>query len=102
MIARYDVDNLLMVSGDAHMLAYDDGSHTDYSGRGETAFPLLQAAALDRKPSVKGGPYSGPVLPGAGQFGLVRVEPRRTGVHLTIDGMDWRDRVLFRGTVDLP
>ena len=102
MIARYDVDNLLMVSGDAHMLAYDDGSHTDYSGRGETAFPLLQAAALDRKPSVKGGPYSGPVLPGAGQFGLVRVEPRRTGVHLTIDGMDWRDRVLFRRTVDLP
>jgi hypothetical protein len=102
MIARYDVDNLLMVSGDAHMLAYDDGTNTDYSRRGGAAFPLLQAAALDRKPSVKGGPYSGPVLPGAGQFGLVRVEPRRTGVRVTIEGVDWRDRVLFRRTVDLP
>lgn len=102
MIAEYDVDNLLMVSGDAHMLAYDDGSHTDYSARGSASFPLLQAAALDRKPSIKGGPYSGPVLPGAGQFGLVRVEPRRAGVHLTIEGRDWRDRVLFRRTVDLP
>jgi hypothetical protein len=102
MIARYDVDNLLMVSGDAHMLAYDDGSHTDYAEQGDAAFPLLHAAALDRKPGVKGGPYSGPVLPGAGQFGLVRVEPRRTGVSLTIEGVDWRDRVLFRRTVDLP
>jgi hypothetical protein len=96
------VDNLLMVSGDAHMLAYDDGSHTDYSREGGTGFPLLHAAALDRKPSVKGGPYSGPVLPGAGQFGLVHVTPRGDGVRLVIEGVDWRDRVLLRRTVSLP
>jgi hypothetical protein len=102
VLQRHDVDNLLMVSGDAHMLAYDDGSHTDYSREGGTGFPLLHAAALDRKPSVKGGPYSGPVLPGAGQFGLVHVTPRGDGVRLVIEGVDWRDRVLLRRTVSLP
>jgi hypothetical protein len=91
-----------MVSGDAHMLAFDDGSHTDYSGSGRAGFPLLQAAALDRKPSVKGGPYSGPVLPGAGQFGLVHVEPGDDGVRLTVEGVDWRDRVLFRRLLRFP
>jgi hypothetical protein len=102
VIARHDVDNLLMVSGDAHMLAFDDGSHTDYSGSGRTGFPLLQAAALDRKPSVKGGPYSGPVLPGSGQFGLVRVAPGDDGVRLTVEGVDWHDRVLFRRVLRFP
>jgi hypothetical protein len=102
VLRRNEVDNLLMVSGDAHMLAYDDGSHTDYSRQGGTGFPLLHAAALDRKPSVKGGPYSGPVLPGTGQFGLVHVTPRGDGVRLRIEGVDWQDRVLFRRTVSLP
>jgi hypothetical protein len=102
VLARHDVDNLLMVSGDAHMLAFDDGSHTDYSGSGRAGFPLLQAAALDRRPSVKGGPYSGPVLPGAGQFGLVHVEPGDDGVRLTVEGVDWRDRVLFRRLLRFP
>eukprot|EP01051_Picozoa_sp_SAG22_P004852 SAG22_NODE_272_length_13192_cov_311.812495_10_plen_434_part_00 len=31
MIAANGVDNLVAVAGDAHMLAYDDGSNTDYS-----------------------------------------------------------------------
>jgi hypothetical protein len=30
-IAERHVANLLMVSGDAHMLAFDDGTHTDFS-----------------------------------------------------------------------
>jgi hypothetical protein len=102
-VARHRVTNLLMVSGDAHMLAFDDGSHTDYSGTGAAAFPLLHAAALDRKPSVKGGPYTGPVIPGAGQFGLVHVEPESDGgARVTVEGLDWQDRVLFRRTLRFP
>jgi hypothetical protein len=102
MMVRYDVRNLLMLSGDAHMLAYDDGTHTDYSTSGRGGFPLFHAAALDRVASVKGGPYSGPVVPGAGQFGLVEVHPREDGVHLVLLGIDWRDRVLLRRDVLLP
>jgi phosphodiesterase/alkaline phosphatase D-like protein len=44
-IAESGADKLVMVSGDAHMLALDDGSNTDYSTRGAGGFPLLHAAA---------------------------------------------------------
>jgi phosphodiesterase/alkaline phosphatase D-like protein len=98
MIAELEVDNLFMVSGDAHMLAWDDGSHTDYARTGSAAFPLLQAAALDRKPSVKGGPYSGPVLPGGGQFGTVEVRDDGETVQVTAQGRDYRGEVLFTKT----
>ena len=43
---------LIMLSGDAHMLAVDDGSNVLGS------FPVFQAAALDARPTSKGGPYS--------------------------------------------
>ena len=99
-IAENDVDNLLMLSGDAHMLAYDDGTHTDYSDSGGAGFPLFQAAALDRAGSVKGGPYSGPVLPGGGHFGLVRVDDDGRTVRVTIEGRDWQDEVLFTRTFE--
>src|SRR5690606_6078407 len=81
-----------MLSGDAHMVAIDDGSHTDYrtpapdgtaarggeagldaAGAGGAGFPLLHAAALDRPGSVKGGPYSEGAYPGPGQFGTLTV-----------------------------
>ena len=98
MVAELEVDNLFMVSGDAHMLAWDDGTHTDYSESGTAAFPLLQAAALDRKASVKGGPYSGPVIGGGGQFGLVEVRDDGETVTVTAEGRNYRDEVLFTRT----
>ncbi len=98
MIADLEVDNLFMVSGDAHMLAWDDGTHTDYSESGTAAFPLLHAAALDRKASIKGGPYSGPVIAGGGQFGLVEVRDDGASVTVTAEGRTYRDEVLFTRT----
>ena len=55
---------LIMLSGDAHMLAIDDGRHSNYAtdgcGYSEIAkgFPVFQAASFDRMGSIKGGPYS--------------------------------------------
>lgn len=97
-IARHDIDNLFMVAGDAHMLAYDDGTNTDYSRSGDASFPLFHAAAVDRRGSVKGGPYSGPVLPGTGQFGQVRVRDDGRVVRVTVTGLDWKGRTLLRRT----
>jgi hypothetical protein len=97
-LARYDVDNLLMVSGDAHMLAWDDGTNTDYSTDRAGGFPLLQAAALDRRPSVKGGPYTGPVLPGSGQFATVQVQDDGATVRVTVVGRNYLDEELFTRT----
>jgi len=53
--------NLLVVSGDAHMTAFDDGTHTYYGTENasiEKSFPLLQSGPLDKLGSMKGGPYS--------------------------------------------
>lgn len=51
--------NLLAVSSDAHMLAFDDGSNTYYGNDdGALSFPILQSGPMDRLGSVKGGPFS--------------------------------------------
>jgi hypothetical protein len=89
-IAANDITNLLMVTGDAHLVAVDDGTNTDYSSVGDASFPLLHAAALDRPGSVKGGPFSEGMHPGGGQFGLIDVidtGANQITVHLA--GLDW-------------
>jgi len=101
-IAENQVDNLLMISGDAHMLAYDDGTHTDYSDSKQAGFPLFHAASLDRKGSVKGGPYTGPVIPGGGQFGTVTVRDDGRTVRVTLTARTWEDEVLFTKNLSFP
>ncbi len=88
-IADNDIDGLLMVSGDAHMVAIDDGTNTDYSASGEGGFPLLHAGALDRPGHVKGGPYSHGAIGGGGQFGVVDVTDDGTTVTVRLEGRTW-------------
>jgi hypothetical protein len=58
-IATNNIKNLVMLSGDAHMVAIDNGTNSDYNSvSGNAGFPVFQAAALDRWGSVKGGPFS--------------------------------------------
>jgi len=81
-IAQYMVDqqvnNVVVLSGDSHMVAADDGSNNNYAAGGGPNFPVLQAAALQRGGSVKGGPYSEGTFPNPngsfGQYGVVEVE----------------------------
>ncbi|ETW04391.1 hypothetical protein H310_04674 [Aphanomyces invadans] len=58
---------LVIISGDAHMLAVDDGSNSPGN------ITTFHAAAMGRPGSVKGGPYSHGAIPGSGQFGLLDV-----------------------------
>ncbi len=67
------VKNLVVLSGDMHALAYDDGSNSDYAVGGGAPLVVLHAAPLTRPPEAKGGPYSaGPIL-GTAQYGLFEV-----------------------------
>jgi phosphodiesterase/alkaline phosphatase D-like protein len=94
-IAAAAIDNLVMVSGDAHMVALDDGTNTNYSSDGSgTGFPLLHAAALDRRGNVKGGPYSDGTFPGGGQYGTLSVDDDGTRVIVTLAGKTWDGRTL--------
>ncbi|MDP1848572.1 MAG: alkaline phosphatase D family protein [Solirubrobacteraceae bacterium] len=93
-IARQRIRRLVMLAGDAHMVAIDDGSHSDYSGTGRAGFPVFHAAALDRAGSVKGGPYSEGAVPGAGHYGTMTVTDHGDRVDVGLSGRDYRDREL--------
>ena len=102
-IATNGIRNLVMLSGDAHMIAADDGSNSDYSSGGGAGFPVFHAAALDRPGSVKCGPYSEGTFAGAGQFGLLSVEDDGKGpVSVTFRGMDYASRELVSYTFTVP
>ena len=87
-----------MVSGDAHMVALDDGSHSDYSDDGGAGFPVFHAAALDRPGSIKGGPYSDGAFDGVGQFGLLDIADDGDTISLTTTGMNWEGETLVQRT----
>jgi hypothetical protein len=82
---------LLMLSGDAHMVAIDDGTHSNYAsgtGRGQRGFVVMHAAPLDRRTSEKGGPYSHGMSRERGQFGLVDVTDDGQTLRVELSGRD--------------
>ena len=94
-LAEAGVKNLIMVAGDAHMVAIDDGTGSGYSSAGEPGFPILHAGALDRRGSVKGGPYSHGTFPGGGQYGIVEIgDDGGDTIEVGLRGYTW-DRDLL-------
>jgi hypothetical protein len=102
LVAAPGVPPVVMLAADAHMLAIDDGSHSDYSSSGGGGFPVFQAAALDRRGSVKGGPYSHGTFPGAGQFGLVRIVDDGDSIGIEWSGRDWTGRTVVEHRFEIP
>jgi hypothetical protein len=97
-----EVDNLLMVSGDAHMLAIDDGSNNRFSTSGVKGFPVFHAAPLDRPASVKGGPYGGGVSARPGQYGLIDIADNGRTIDVTLTGRTWDGRQPLAATFEVP
>lgn len=92
-LAEHEIRNLVMLAGDAHMLAIDDGTNSDYSTAGGAGFPVMHAGALDRPGAVKGGPYSEGSFGGAGQFGLMTIiDEGGSTVRVEWSGRDWTSR----------
>ena len=97
-IAEAEVDNLIMVSGDAHMVALDDGTNSGYADAGYLGFPVLHAAPLDRPGSVKGGPYSHGTFPGSGQYGTLDIVDSGSSIEVTMSGWTWEGEMLVTET----
>jgi hypothetical protein len=102
-VADHDIDRLLMLSGDAHMVAIDDGTNSGYATDGSPGFPVLHAGALDRPGHTKGGPYSVGAIPGGGQFGVVEIghEPDG-GIVVRLTGRNWQGETLLEHAVAIP
>ena len=88
-IDENQIDNLMMLAGDAHMLGIDDGSNADYATSGGGGFPVMHAAALDRPGSEKGGPFSEGAYPSAGQYGLVTFNDDGDSMSVELSGRNW-------------
>lgn len=67
------ITNLVLLSGDMHGLAYDDGTNSDYASGGGAPVHVLHAAALTSGGSAKGGPYTAGPIAGSQQFGILEV-----------------------------
>ena len=80
-VKDHGIGNLCMISGDAHMLAFDDGSNSP------GAFPVYQNASLGSRGSEKGGPYSGPIRKGRRHYGLFELRYDGDGPVLEWAGM---------------
>jgi hypothetical protein len=94
---------VVILAGDAHMVAIDDGTNSNYAGTPGPGPAVLHGAALDRRGSAKGGPYSAGAFPGSGQFATVSVSDdggERIGVVLR--GRDWTGRILTSVRLSVP
>ncbi|WP_165864869.1 alkaline phosphatase D family protein [Rufibacter latericius] len=86
-------DRVVLITGDAHMLACDSGLNSQYATVDGTPtgtrldgaqFPgpaVFATAALDSNESIKGGPYTNGQLKGTGQYGHFAVS------HITDAGV---------------
>jgi phosphodiesterase/alkaline phosphatase D-like protein len=77
---------LIVLSGDAHMAAIDDGTNSNYvagTAPSTRGFVVMQAAPFSRFPRSKGGPYSHGRSTRNHQFGWVEV--RDTGDAVTVE-----------------
>jgi phosphodiesterase/alkaline phosphatase D-like protein len=77
---------LILLSGDAHMAAIDDGTNSNYvagTAPSTRGFVVMQAAPFSRFPRSKGGPYSHGRSTRNHQFGWVEVTD--TGGAVTVE-----------------
>lgn len=82
------ITNLAILSGDSHMTALDDGTHSSFTvPPSPPGPPVFHAGALDQRGSIKGGPYSHGTFDGPHQFGLVTVLDDGQQVSVVFAGM---------------
>ena len=104
-IKDHGIRGVVILHGDAHSLAADDGSHSDYATGGGAPIPVLAAAPLDQSPSLKGGPYSQGVYrrrTGEGCYGLVTVTDTGHAVTVKYSGRNQRNQEKIRLEFTLP
>jgi phosphodiesterase/alkaline phosphatase D-like protein len=81
---------ICIISGDAHMVAIDNGANADYATGGGMNIPVFHAAAIEHDSgSLKGGPYSEGYVTGAGHIGIVDITD--DGDEITVDWSAKRD-----------
>ncbi|HEX9995817.1 MAG TPA: alkaline phosphatase D family protein [Abditibacterium sp.] len=98
-----NIRNVVILSGDMHALAYDDGTNSDYATGGGLPLHVAHAAALARRGSVKGGPYTVPAIPGTGQYGMMEVTDNGgDSIGLRFIGKHYKDGIKIDRSFSFP
>ena len=95
---------LVMISGDAHMVAIDDGTNSQYapgSAPGSRGFVVVHAAPFDRWRRKKGGPYSHGAQATRGQFGELRIKDSGQALDVTLTGRDRNGRQIKQFSIHM-
>jgi phosphodiesterase/alkaline phosphatase D-like protein len=89
-------ERVIMLSGDAHMVAIDDGTNSLYATIATPArgFVVAHAAPFDQRPKKKGGPYSSGESLANEQFGVLDVADDGTTLKATVTGRNDRGTLL--------
>ena len=101
-IKEHDLRGLVILHGDSHMLAADDGSHSDYTTHTNgLRIPVLCGGPLDQNASIKGGPYSQGVYRvqrGEGCFALMDVKDDGREITVQYSGRNNRneEKIAFK------
>ena len=101
-IKEHDLRGLVILHGDSHMLAADDGSHSDYTTHTNgLRIPVLCGGPLDQNASLKGGPYSQGVYrvrKGEGCFALMDVKDDGREITVQYSGRNNRneEKIAFK------
>ena len=109
-IKENQINKLLMISGDAHMLALDDGAEgtaNSYATGGGGSFPIIHAGSLDSRGSFKGDFYNGEkyivdssvkskngAIPGKKQWGLLDFVDNGDRIEVKVELKRMRDTLI--------
>jgi phosphodiesterase/alkaline phosphatase D-like protein len=91
------VGRVVILAGDAHMTAIDDGTNSDFAAGGGAPIRVFQAGPIANRGSYKGGPYSHGAryqsLPTAtlNQFGLVDIQDDGRQIRVRLSGRQGAD-----------
>lgn len=91
---------VVILAGDAHMTAIDDGSHSDFATGGGAPIRVFQAGPIANVGTYKGGPYSHgaryvsePKKKYLNQFGMVNIEDDGKRIRVSWSGRQGVDGV---------
>jgi len=98
-IKENEINNLMIISGDAHCISYNIGKENNYSDyKGEGLFEILAAPLDNYVISRKGGPWTEVYLPKNGKrvYGLVEVNYSNDKTSVIFNAYDTNHEVLVK------
>lgn len=98
-VKEHRINNLMIISGDAHSVLYNSGVDNNYSDvEGDGLFEVIASPLDNWAKSVKGGPWTGKYIPDDHQqvYGLLEVDYFSENTVVGFKALDTNDEVVLQ------